>query len=157
MHRDHICSIQIHLCYARSSYPERLASTMQGPFPTLTHLMLQKPSNDHPHSPLGPALPGGFLGGSAPCIPFHFALPGLPSSATGFVRLILRSMPRSGPRRWSLDQPPNPPSSCPDRTIRRLPPLIQVFHFVGVNDHWRISFPDRHSLCSTPSTPAPPQ
>jgi len=74
-----------------------MATVMQEPFPVLTCLcMYSKDGN-------APVLPGGFLGGSAPClqtiylnrIPFP-ALPTLLLSTGDLVTLSLRDIPRTG-------------------------------------------------------------
>jgi hypothetical protein len=74
-----------------------MATVMQEPFPVLTHLGISLHCGD------APVLPGGFLGGSAPClrdvyihaIPFP-ALPTLLLSTSGLVTLTLSDIPPSG-------------------------------------------------------------
>ena len=91
VHRSRIWGISL---YLTSRKLQRLASAMQEEFPALTHLTLNCPD-----SPL-PALPDGFLGGSAPrlrslelrYIPFP-ALPKLLLSATGLIHLKLWNIP----------------------------------------------------------------
>ena len=76
------------------------ATRMQEPFPALTHLLLSHPFDG---SGIAPALPDGFLNGSAPrlqslalnSISFP-ALPTLLLSATHLVRLTLHWIPHSG-------------------------------------------------------------
>jgi hypothetical protein len=82
-----------------SSQLQQLASAMQERFPALTHLNLEISPESWP----APALPDGFLGGSAPrlqylklaSIPFP-ALPKLLLSATHLVELSLWNIPHSG-------------------------------------------------------------
>jgi hypothetical protein len=96
MHPNRVC--QINICLT-SSQLQRLASAMQEPFPALTHLLLDIPSSSRP----APALPDGFLGGSAArlqflkleSIPFP-ALPKLLLSATDLVHLDIWDIPHSG-------------------------------------------------------------
>lgn len=82
MHRDHICAI--HPCCPRSSRSERLASTMQEPFPAQTHLVFTA------------IRVRNFLmyfrricaTSSAPRHELHsIPVPALPRSASGLVRL----------------------------------------------------------------------
>ena len=94
---------EIHLFHLTRSSLQRLASAirMQEQFPALTHLNIHC-LNGHPRDP-PPALPDGFLGGSAPLlryiglyrIPFPM-LPKLLLSATHLVRLSLWGIPHSG-------------------------------------------------------------
>ena len=96
VHPNRVCEIHLHFS---SSQLQRLAAAMQKPFPALVQLTLET----LPDSPPPPALPDGFLGGSAPRlqylelnrIPFP-ALPGLLLSATSLVHLTLRNIPDSG-------------------------------------------------------------
>ena len=97
-HPDNVCEIYLYL--ACSQLP-RLASAMQKPFPALIHLALEVLDSDD--SPPTPALPDGFLGGSAPRLQslklnrISFpALPNLLLSATGLVSLALLNVPESG-------------------------------------------------------------
>jgi hypothetical protein len=93
VHHDYVCEVDLKLTGAQL---QRLASVMQKQFPALTHLDLS--CHDHPGT--APALPDGFLGGSAPClqsltlhyIPFP-ALPKLLFTATHLVRLTLANIP----------------------------------------------------------------
>ena len=89
---------RINLLITRSQL-QRLAPAMQKQFPALKHLRL---CFYGPYSS-APALPDGFLGGSAPhlqslelsLIPFP-ALPKLLLSTTDLVRLTLKGIPHSG-------------------------------------------------------------
>jgi hypothetical protein len=100
LHRNRVC--QIDLCLS-SSQMQRFGSAMQERFPELRHLKLyyvfDKPLGPAP----APALPDGFLGGSAPrlrSLELHYitfpALPKLFLSATHLVHLALRYVPDSG-------------------------------------------------------------
>ena len=99
VHRDRVCEIKI---YITSPQLQRLASTIQEQFPALTHLGLDLDLLHNCRRPT-PALPDGFLGGSAPSlkslwlrsIPFP-ALPNLLLSTTGLVHLALVDLPYSG-------------------------------------------------------------
>ena len=104
-HRDRVR--QIDLCLTGPQF-DRVATAMQKPFPTLTHLYLRPRDdqdleiddqlNDRPS-----ALASGFLGGSAPRltsifmagIPFP-ALPALLSSTSDLLHLQLRIIPEDG-------------------------------------------------------------
>jgi hypothetical protein len=98
VHQNRVCEID--LLYLTSSQVQRLASAMQDQFPALTHLTFGF-SDDYGRP--APALPDGFLGGSAPhlqsfglhSISFP-ALPNLLLSATDLVHLTLRDIPHSG-------------------------------------------------------------
>jgi hypothetical protein len=96
-HSDRVC--QIDLKAVRSRHWEKVSAAMQEPFPELTHLKLHSSRHDE----TVPALPGSFLGGSAPRlqelkldrVPF----PGLPKlllSTTYLVTLHLEIIPHSG-------------------------------------------------------------
>jgi hypothetical protein len=92
-HRDRVRKICFDLTNLQS---EKLAPTMQEPFPALTYLRLDGDEN-------APALPDMFLGGSAPHlqtlslmgIPFP-GLPRLLSSATDLSSLYLWRIPHTG-------------------------------------------------------------
>jgi hypothetical protein len=96
VHRDRVCEIDL-LHLSRPIF-QRLVSAMQEQFPALIHLLLEC------HCPApAPAIPDGFLGGSAPhlqSLGFHSisfpALPKLLLSATDLVRLDLLDIPHSG-------------------------------------------------------------
>jgi hypothetical protein len=132
---------------------------MQKPFPALIYLTLET----FPDSPPAPALPDGFLGGSAPClrflelnrIPFP-ALPNLLLSATDLVSLTLQDIPHSGyispeviathlamlAKLESLSIQFESPLSRPDSASGRLPlptrtvlPALTRFEFYGVSDY----------------------
>jgi len=92
-HPDHVCSIQLH--EFPSSAWEGLATTMQVPFPELTHLELLWPSGS-----VMPVLPDSFLGGSALrlrtlklCDIAVPALPNLLLSASDLVALSISRLP----------------------------------------------------------------
>ena len=117
VHPNRVCEID--LLHLTSSQLQRLASAMQEQFPALIHLMLD--FADYYSRP-APALPDGFLGGSAPrlqslrlhSIPFP-ALPKLLLSATDLVHLTLWRYSsfriHSHPRRSSLAWPCWPTSN----------------------------------------------
>jgi hypothetical protein len=98
VHHNRIYEINLH--GLSGSQLQRLASAMQEQFPALIHLKLDL---EYGSGCPGPALPDGFLGGSAPHLqsltlrftPFP-ALPKFLSSATGLVDLDLRKIPHSG-------------------------------------------------------------
>ena len=98
VHPNRVCEIHLHFA---SSELQRFATAMQKPFPALIKLTLET-FPDFTPAP-APALPDGFLGGSAPRlqslelnrIPFP-ALPTLLSSATDLVSLTLLNVPDSG-------------------------------------------------------------
>jgi hypothetical protein len=142
-----------------SSQLQRLASAMQEQFPALTHLSLQTVGYSRP----APALPDGFLGGSAPrlryleldSIPFP-ALPNLLLSATDLFGLTLINIPHSGyispeaivaalvvlPNLWHLDIEFESPLSRPNQGSRRPQPLTRTalpaltsFFFHGVSEY----------------------
>jgi hypothetical protein len=149
---------EIDLCHLTSSQLQRLASAMQEQFSTLIHLKL----SFHDEFSV-PALPDGFLGGSAPrlqsleldAIPFP-ALPKILLSATDLVRLTLSRTPRSGyisPEAivTGLAVMANleyvnigfeTPFSRPDQEGQRLPPPTRItlpaltrFEFKGVSEY----------------------
>ena len=155
---------QIHLLDLTSSQLQRLASTMQKPFPVLIHLLLDFLGHYSYPAP-APALPDGFLGGSAPrlrylglhSIPFP-ALPKLLLSTTHLVRLSLRNIPHSGyfspeavvtglvvlANLKYLTIGFQSPLSCPNRLgeVRRPPPLTRTvlpalirFEFKGASEY----------------------
>jgi hypothetical protein len=93
---NRVCEIDLR--YITRSRFQRLVSVMQEPFPALIHLRLEFAANFYDD----PALPDGFLGGSAPCLRslmlYLIAFPALPKillSATDLVRLSLRRTPYS--------------------------------------------------------------
>ncbi|KAH9169287.1 hypothetical protein EDB89DRAFT_1489700 [Lactarius sanguifluus] len=63
-HRDRVRLITFK---TKFSQMEKMVATMEGSFPVLTHLVLHAVLVDVP-GVLVPSLPGGFLGGSAPCL-----------------------------------------------------------------------------------------
>jgi hypothetical protein len=93
-HRDRVCRIDLRI--ARGLQWDKVLAAMQVPFPALTDLLLH--CWDEP-----PAIPDGFLGGSAPrlrslkveCIPFP-GITNLLLSATHLVDLDLSDIPHSG-------------------------------------------------------------
>ena len=154
MHRYRVCGIRLDLT---SSQLQRLAAAMQEQFPALTHLTLES------YCPTAPALPDGFLGGSAPhlqslklhSIPFP-ALPNLILSATDLVHLTLENIPHIGyispgvlatslavlANLESLIIGFESPLSCPDREGRRpfpptrtVLPALTSFGFRGVSEY----------------------
>ena len=159
VHRDRICEIKI---YLSSSQLQRLAPMMQEKFPALTHLGLDLDLL-HNCRRTTPALPDGFLGGSAPSlkslwlrsIPFP-ALPNLLLSTTGLVHLALVDLPYGGyissevivtalavlPNLESFTIEFMSPSSFPDWETRHpLPqtrtalPALTSFKFRGVSEY----------------------
>ncbi|KAH9038024.1 hypothetical protein EDB83DRAFT_2647790 [Lactarius deliciosus] len=86
-----------------SSQLGRAVAAMQEPFPVLTHLELRARVDDDESDVPAPVLPGGFLGGSAPClqlvdldnIPFP-ELPTLLLSSRDLVSLHLNEIPPTG-------------------------------------------------------------
>jgi hypothetical protein len=143
VHRNHhnrIC--QIHLLYLISPQLKRLASAMEVQFPALIHLKLG--FLDHYRRP-APALPDGFLGGSAPqlqslglqSIPFP-ALPKLLLSATGLVRLSLWNIPHSG-------------YISPEALVTGLAVLLNLKYLI-IKFESPLSRPDRESRYPPPPT-----
>ena len=125
-----------------------VATTMQQPYPILTHLHLEW-TNKRP-----PAFPSGFLGGSAPCLQYihldGIVFPALSTfllSTSDLVRLILRNIPREGyispevmvaclavlPRLKTLGIGFQSTSSSPGRILRTrtLLPSLTSFYFDG--------------------------
>ena len=99
VHHTRVCEINLHLTRSQLL---RLASAMQGQCLALMHLRLDF-AHFYSYPYPAPALPDGFLGGSAPrlqtleldSIPFP-ALPKLLLSATDLVRLTLLNIPHAG-------------------------------------------------------------
>jgi hypothetical protein len=96
-YRDRVCEIS--LLHLTSPQFRQLASAMQKQFPALIHLVLGLV--DYYKRP-APALPNGFLAGSAPLLQtlelHHIPFPALPKillSATHLVRLTLRNIFRN--------------------------------------------------------------
>ena len=158
MHHNRLC--EIYFFHLSSSLLQRLASAMQEQLPALTHLMLDAESY---YNPSPPALPDGFLGGSAPSlqslvfhsIPFP-ALPKLLLTATDLVELTLTQIPHNGyfppgaiatglavsANLESLTIGFQSPLSLPDRASRRPPPpmrsvlpALTQFDFKGVSEY----------------------
>ena len=97
-HKDRICEIHVQafnvMYRERKESFDRVTTSMQVPFPVLTHLYLE--NFDDP----SPPLPDSFLGGSAPglrLLHLHgFAVLGLPNlllSATSLIHLLLDDIP----------------------------------------------------------------
>ena len=135
-HPDRVCQVYLILTGPRL---EEIATVMQQPFPALTHLTLERECEGPP------ALPSGFLRGSAPCLRhLHLkgiAIPELPmllSSTRDLVDLDLRYIPKEGyilpeamvaclsalPRLQSLSIHFFSPTSRPDRI--HPPPLARI-------------------------------
>jgi hypothetical protein len=157
VHYNRVCEIDLY--QLTSSQMQRLASAMQHPFPALVHLVLRHQGFPRPI----PALPDGFLGGSAPSlqsltlysIPFP-TFPKLLLSATHLVDLTLWKIPHSGyfspeaivtglaalANLKSLIIELESPLSRPDQK-RRLPPpptrtvlpTLTRFEFQGVSEY----------------------
>ena len=93
-HPNRVCHLWVDIT---GSLLGRMVTVMQEPFPVLTCLFMYSKDGN------APVLPGGFLGGSAPClqtiyldrIPFP-ALPTLLLSTSDLVVLSLRDIPRTG-------------------------------------------------------------
>ena len=143
VHRNHYSRIcQIHLLYLISPQLKRLASAMQVEFPALIHLKLG--FLDHYRRP-APALPDGFLGGSAPqlqslglqSIPFP-ALPKLLLSTTGLIRLSLWNIPHSG-------------YISPDALVTGLAALVNLKYLI-IKFESPLSRPDQESRHPPPPT-----
>ena len=159
VHHNRVCEIDLHLTRLQL---ERWPLAMQVQFPALTRLaLLFRP--EFGDRPLAPALPDGFLGGSAPnlqslelfCIPFP-AIPNLLLSATNLVRLSLWEIPHSGyisPEVFitalavlvnlkslmiGFESPasrPNPESRRPWPPSRTLIPALTKFTFQGASEY----------------------
>ena len=161
VHRNRVHEIDLRL--TRSQF-ERLASAMEEEFPALIHLNLTLIFDDYADSPTpAPALPDGFLGGSAPSLQSltldSIAFPALPEillTANGLVRLTLRNIPHS----WYFSHDaivtalavlanlesltvefeytlslPNPESRRPLPPNRTVLPALTYFEFEGVNEY----------------------
>ena len=90
-HRDRVFCIELNIT---GSQLEEMATVLQKPFPVLTHLDICSKDDENLD------LPGGFLGGSAPCLEqislSHISFPALPTlllSAKNLVKLRLYSVP----------------------------------------------------------------
>jgi hypothetical protein len=97
VHQNRVCEID--LLHLTDSQLQQLALAMQEQFPALIHLTLFADFIAGP----APALPDGFLGGSAPSLQYlrlqSISFPALPKlllSATELVRLTLWDIPYSG-------------------------------------------------------------
>ena len=91
-HLERVCFVALHVT---GSQLTKIAAMMREPFPVLNHLQISLPKVYRS----APVLPGGFLGGSAPCLQkltfdgiSYPALPVLLLSASGLVQLCLRYM-----------------------------------------------------------------
>ena len=173
MHHNRVC--EIHFFHLSSSQLQRLASAMQEQLPALTHLMLDV---EPYYNPSPPALPDGFLGGSAPSlqslkfhsIPFP-ARPKLLLTAPNLVELTLIRIPHNGyfppeaiaaglavsANLKSLTIQFESPLSRPDRARRRPPPpmrsalpALTQFDFRGVSEYLEdlVTWIDAPSLVS---------
>ena len=157
VHHDRICEIDLHSLTA--SQLRRLASAMKKQFPALVRLKLDLGHYKHP----APALPDGFLGGSAPrlqSLELHSisfpALPTLLLSATNLVSITLWRVPHSGyfsPEAIALSlavltnlksliiefessrSRPNRDSRPPPPKTRPVLPALIRFEFHGVNTY----------------------
>ena len=151
-HLDRICFIELGVTGLQL---RMFAAMMQEPLPALNQLLISLEDGD------APALPDGFLGGSAPClqkinldgVPYP-ALPTLLLSASGLVELMLYTIPRTGyispeamvaslaalPKlerfciafQWAT---PLPDRLRPPPTIRTVLPVLSLFDFKGVNTY----------------------
>ena len=90
-HPDRVFCIELKIT---GSQLEKMATVLQKPFPVLTHLDICSKDDENLD------LPGGFLGGSAPCLEqislSHISFPALPTlllSAKNLVKLRLYSVP----------------------------------------------------------------
>ena len=156
MHRNRVCEID--LCLSRSKL-QQMVSMMQEQFPALIHLELMSSCRGHRI----PALPDGFLCGSAPrlqsltliSIPFP-ALPKLLLSTTDLVDLTLWDIPHSGYISPEVIVPhlamlanlesliiefpsflsrPDTESRRPPLPTRTILPALTLFEFKGVNKY----------------------
>jgi hypothetical protein len=160
VHPNRVCEINLH----NLTMPLflRLASAMQEQFPALIHLRLNYILELFDTRP-APALPDGFLGGSAPRLQSlwleHIAFPALPKlllSTTDLVRLSLWGIPHSGylspetivtalaalANLKSLTIEFQSPRSRPHRESRRPPPPTRIvlpalthFEFHGASEY----------------------
>ena len=153
-HPDRVCRVD--LCLTGPQLTE-VATLMQEPLPALTHLSFRW--EDLGRSP--PAIPRGFLGGSAPClqylhlegIPFP-ALLALVSSTSNLVVLHLDDIPQGGYlspeamvacltalhrlKYLSIEFHPNTPRPDqipPPPVARTLLPALTSFRFRGVSEY----------------------
>ena len=160
-HHDRVCEIKLQ--HLTSSQLQQLASAVREQLSALIHLMLDFDGDYRRPARPAPALPSGFLGGSAPrlqyltlhSIPFP-ALPKLLLSATDLVHLGLWNIPHSGyltpevivtglavlANLKILTIGFESPLSCPNRKRRRPPPpsrailpVLTRFEFYGVNEY----------------------
>jgi hypothetical protein len=140
VHRNRV--YEIALRRITGSQLQRLASAMQEQFPALIYLMFH--FFDYYSRP-APALPSGFLGGSAPrlrflslhSIPFP-ALPKLLLTATDLVHLDLWNIPHSG-------------YISPEVTVTGLAVLANL-NSLTIGFQSPLSRPGRESRRSTPAT-----
>ena len=142
--------------WVRNSRWGKVLAAMQEPFPVLTRLFLQGyPKYD------APVLPGGFLGGSAPCLQYielsRMPFPELPTlllSARNLVSLRLDCIPPTGyispeamvaglavlTKLESLDigfkqWPPLTESRRQDPSMRAILPALTTFRFNGSSEY----------------------
>ena len=97
-HPDRVCRVELDI---KGSQLGKIAKVMQEPFPVLTLLSIS--SEDDSEDEKFAALPGGFLGGSAPCLQelelSSISFPALSTlllSANDLVELKLRDVPPTG-------------------------------------------------------------
>src|SRR6266702_3897846 len=151
-HPDRVCYVML---YVMGTQFGKIVTVMQEPFPVLTHLFIGSDDGN------AQVLPGGFLGGSAPClqavylqgIPFP-VLPTLLLSAGDLVELDLPNIPPNGyisPEAMvaSLAALPRPKlfifefqsaTSRPDRirpppVTRAVLPALTFFQFQGAGEY----------------------
>jgi hypothetical protein len=159
--RNRVCGIDLHLIISEI---RNLFLVMQEPFPALTHIDVEYRELDEYefglHGPI-PAIPDGFLGGSAPqlqslkldSIPFP-ALPKLLLSTTSLVYLRLSNIPESGnispkelvtglaasPKLKSFIMEFEPPHFLPNqgRQSRAVLPSLTRFQFKGKSEYLEV-------------------
>jgi hypothetical protein len=151
-HPSRVCDVRLHITGPQLG---RIATVLQEPFPTLTHLLLWSNDSDTP------VLPVEFLARSAPClqaiiltsIPFP-TLPLLLPSTVNLVTLELRHIPQTGyispeamvtglatlTRLTSLYIQFQSPASRPNRirppaAIRTVLPALASLYFSGVREY----------------------
>jgi hypothetical protein len=151
-HPDRVCDIRFGVT---GSQLGKMAAVMQVPFPVLTRLFIVSKDRN------SPTVPGGFLGGSAPCLQEirleRISFPSLPTlllSASDLVELSLREIPPSGyispqaivrclaaiPRLQDLVIGFQVATSHPDRIrppliTRIVLPALTSFQFLGAGEY----------------------
>ena len=133
-HLDRIYSVELGIT---GSQLGRISTMMLRPFPVLDQLQISLDGGDVP------ALPDGFLGGSAPRLQkisfdgvLYPALPTLLLSASGLVELWLFRMPLAG-------------HISPEAMVAALAALPKLEKF-GIGSQWATPLPDR--ICPPPKT-----